>query len=407
MNHLLRNALAAAFAILALTLAQIPQAQARYAALVIDADSGRVLYEVNADTRNYPASLTKMMTLYLLFEALEEGRLTADQPLTVSRRAAGMPASKLGLKRGQSIRVEDAILVLVTKSANDVAVVVAEALAGKETQFARLMTRKAKALGMTRTNFRNASGLYHRSQLSTARDMAILAQALMRDFPARYKAFSTRSFTYNGRSYRNHNKLLRTYKGTDGLKTGYIAASGYNLAASAKRDGHRVIAVVFGGKTARSRDRQVAKLLDRGFRRLSDPIYLATGGALKHGISPPSAKPLALAAAQSRQHKAAIAQLRPASGGPGWGVQVGAFYSYDPAKKAAEIAMARVPDLLSSARVAITHIRGQRGRIYRARLLDMSESRARKACQRLASMKNDCLVIQDPDRVKLAQSAAN
>ncbi|MEE8227538.1 MAG: D-alanyl-D-alanine carboxypeptidase family protein, partial [Kiloniellales bacterium] len=290
MNHLLRNALAAAFAILALTLAQIPQAQARYAALVIDADSGRVLYEVNADTRNYPASLTKMMTLYLLFEALEEGRLTADQPLTVSRRAAGMPASKLGLKRGQSIRVEDAILVLVTKSANDVAVVVAEALAGKETQFARLMTRKAKALGMTRTNFRNASGLYHRSQLSTARDMAILAQALMRDFPARYKAFSTRSFTYNGRSYRNHNKLLRTYKGTDGLKTGYIAASGYNLAASAKRDGHRVIAVVFGGKTARSRDRQVAKLLDRGFRRLSDPIYLATGGALKHGISPPPAK---------------------------------------------------------------------------------------------------------------------
>ena len=407
MNRPLRNALAAAFAILALTLAQIPQAQARYAALVIDADSGRVLYEVNADTRNYPASLTKMMTLYLLFEALEEGRLTADQPLTVSRRAAGMPASKLGLKRGQSIRVEDAILVLVTKSANDVAVVVAEALAGKETEFARLMTRKAKALGMTRTNFRNASGLYHRSQLSTARDMAILAQALMRDFPARYKSFSTRSFTYNGRSYRNHNKLLRTYKGTDGLKTGYIAASGYNLAASAKRDGHRVIAVVFGGKTARSRDRQVAKLLDRGFRRLSDPIYLATGGALKHGISPPPAKPLALAAAQSRQQKAAIAQLRPASGGPGWGVQVGAFYSYDPAKKAAEIAMARVPDLLSSARVAITHISGQRGKIYRARLFDMSEGRARKACQRLTSLKNDCLVIQDPDRVKLAQSAAN
>ncbi len=407
MNRPLRNALAAAFAILALTLAQIPQAQARYAALVMEADSGRVLYEVNADTRNYPASLTKMMTLYLLFEALEEGRLKANQPLAVSRRAAGMPASKLGLKRGQSIRVEDAILILVTKSANDVAVVVAEALAGKEAEFARMMTRKAKALGMTRTSFRNASGLYHRSQLSTARDMAILAQALMRDFPARYEAFSTRSFTYNGRSYRNHNKLLRNYKGTDGLKTGYIAASGYNLAASAKRDGHRVIAVVFGGKTARSRDRQVARLLDRGFRRLSDPIYLATGGALKHGISPPPAKPLALAAAQSLQQKAAMAQLRPAAGGPGWGVQVGAFYSYDPAKKAAEIAMARVPDLLSSARVAITHISGQRGKIYRARLFDMSEGRARKACQRLTSLKNDCLVIQDPDRVKLAQSAAN
>ena len=188
-------------------------AEARYAAFVIDVESGRVLHETNADTRNHPASLTKMMTLYMLFEALQDGRVTADQELKVSRRAAGMPNSKLGLKRGETINADDAILALVTKSANDVAVVIAETLAPTESEFAQMMTKKAKALGMNRTSFRNASGLYNRRQLSTARDMAILAQALIRDFPERYKTFSVRTFSHNGRVYRNHNKLLRSYQG--------------------------------------------------------------------------------------------------------------------------------------------------------------------------------------------------
>ena len=186
-----------------------------------------------------------------------------------------MPNSKLGLKRGETISVDDAVLALVTKSANDVAVVIAETLAPTESEFAQMMTKKAKALGMNRTSFRNASGLYNRRQLSTARDMAILAQALIRDFPERYKSFSARSFSHNGRVYRNHNKLLRSYQGADGLKTGYIRAAGYNLAASARRDGHRLIAVLFGGRSAKKRDRQVARLLDRGFSKLTDPIYLA------------------------------------------------------------------------------------------------------------------------------------
>jgi D-alanyl-D-alanine carboxypeptidase len=354
-------------------------AEARYAAIVIEADSGRILHEANADTRNHPASLTKMMTLYMLFEALEDKRLSLDQALPVSRRAAGMPSSKLGLRRGTSITVKNAILALVTKSANDVAVVVAEALAGTEVEFAKLMTKKAQALGMRRTTFRNASGLYNKRQLSTARDMATLAQALIRDFPDNYSYFSVPNFTYDGRRHRNHNKLLRSYAGTDGLKTGYIAAAGYNLAASARRDGHRVIAVLFGGRTSKSRNRHVAKLLDRGFRRLSDPIYVAQGGVVDEQLTPPPAKPVAPTVVRgqvasndtqtsndtqaSDNTQSRVVNL---SSENKYGVQVGAFYRYPPAEKAAENARAKVPNLLAGSRVAITHINGDRGRIYRS-----------------------------------------
>ncbi len=239
-----------------------------YSAIVIDADSGRVLYARNAENQRYPASLTKMMTLYLAFEALEKGRLKPGQRLKVSKRAQGMPASKLGLKRGSTITVQDAILSLVTKSANDAAVVLAEAMGGTEVEFAKLMTAKARQLGMTKTAFRNASGLPNRRQLSTARDMAALAQALIRDYPQHYHVFSATSFKYNGRRYRNHNRLLKTYAGTDGIKTGYIRASGYNLVASTVRRGKRLIAVVFGGKSARSRDSHITKLLNQGFDQM-------------------------------------------------------------------------------------------------------------------------------------------
>ena len=250
-------------------LAAGPAEARRYASIVIDAHSGEVLHADKADRRAYPASLTKMMTLYMLFEALDQGRLSMTSKLKVSSRAAGMPPSKLGLKRGQSIAVRDAIKALVTKSANDVAVVVAEALGGSEQKFARMMTEKARSLGMTRTTFRNASGLPNNQQLSTARDMARLSQALMRNFPKHYGVFSTRSFSYGGRKYKNHNKLLKNYAGTDGIKTGYTHASGFNLAASVVRDGRRLIAIVFGGKTAKSRDRHMRKLLDRNFTVLA------------------------------------------------------------------------------------------------------------------------------------------
>ena len=243
--------------------------EARYASIVIDGETGEVLRSRNADVRRYPASLTKMMTLYLLFEAVDKGELNLNSKLKVSKRAARQSPSKLGLRAGSNIRVEDAIKALVVKSANDVAVVVAEALGGTEAEFAKKMTRKAHALGMSRTTFRNASGLPNRKQRSTARDMAQLARALMRDFPHRYHYFDDQRFRYRGREHRSPNRLLGRYRGMDGIKTGYIRASGFNLAASAERDGRRVIAVVFGGKTSRSRNAHMTDLLDLGFKRIA------------------------------------------------------------------------------------------------------------------------------------------
>ena len=225
-----KRSLCAAVGLLALGVAALP-AQARYAAIVIEADTGAVLHEVNADTRNYPASLTKMMTLYLLFERVEQQRLGLMDGLRVSQRAANRAPSKLGLRRGQRIRVRDAIGTLVTKSANDTATVIAEALGGSEHRFARMMTAKARELGMSRTRFYNASGLPDRRQTSTARDMARLAHALLWDFPHQYAYFRLRSYSYGGRKFRNHNRLLRSYDGMDGIKTGYIRASGYNIAS--------------------------------------------------------------------------------------------------------------------------------------------------------------------------------
>lgn len=382
-------------------------AEARYAAIVIEVESGDVLYETNADTRNHPASLTKMMTLYMLFEALRDGRVKPDQELAVSPRAAGMPNSKLGLKQGETISAEEAVLALVTKSANDVAVVIAETLAKSEIEFAQMMTAKAKELGMTRTSFRNASGLYNRGQLSTARDMATLARALIRDFPDRYQTFATLTFDRNGRVYRNHNTLLRNYPGADGLKTGYIRASGYNLAASARRDGVRLVAVMFGGKSATRRDQQVAGLLDRGFRKLNDPIYLPTGGMVKQDILPPGEKPQHLAAAAVREREVIAAEARALDADSIWGVQVGAYYSYAPAKKAAETAAVRLPDMLSDASIAITNVKGENGKIYRARLLGMSESHARSACRQLKALQTDCLVVQDRTGLRLAQNVGS
>ncbi len=238
---------------------------ARYASIVIDAKNGDILHASRADKYRYPASLTKMMTLYMLFEALDQGRFTPDTPLRVSRNAARASPSKLGLRKGQTIKVKHAILSLVTKSANDVAVVVAEAIAGTERKFARKMTLKARKIGMRRTVFRNASGLPNRKQISTARDLATLGRRLLLDFPRYYHHFSTRNFRYGKRVFRNHNRMLGHYRGLDGIKTGYIRASGYNLVSSAKRGDVRLIGVVMGGRSSYSRNHHMAKLLDRSF----------------------------------------------------------------------------------------------------------------------------------------------
>jgi D-alanyl-D-alanine carboxypeptidase len=233
-----------------------------YASIVIDVNSGRVLQATNADAPRFPASVTKVMTLYMLFEQLERGKLKLDTPLPVSSFAARQAPSKIGFDPGETIEVEDAIKALVTKSANDVAVVVAEAIGGDQDTFAQMMTRKARSLGMTNTTFRNASGLPNPEQVTTARDLTVLGRAIHDHFPKYWRYFQTRNFEFAGRNYRNHNKLLGRVDGVDGIKTGYTRASGFNLLTSA-RDGNRhVMAVVLGGRSGRIRDQQMASLVE-------------------------------------------------------------------------------------------------------------------------------------------------
>ena len=247
-------------------LALAPQGSAQrraHAAIVVDAATGTVLHEEDADSLRYPASLTKMMTLYLLFDALSEGRVSVDTPLVISAKAASQPPARIGLKIGGKLTVSQAIQALAVKSANDVAIAVAENLAGSEAAFAAQMTAKARSLGMRHTRFVNASGLPDPGQVTTARDMAILSRALKSRHASRASAFTARSFSYEGRTYQATNNLLGRVAGVDGIKTGYIRDSGYNLAASAHRGGRSVIAVVFGGESEGARDRQVTELIEQ------------------------------------------------------------------------------------------------------------------------------------------------
>jgi D-alanyl-D-alanine carboxypeptidase len=234
----------------------------RYADIVVDVNSGRVLHETNPDSLRHPASLTKIMTLYLLYEQLEAGKLKLHTELRVSPHAASQSPTKLGLKPGESIAVEDAIKAIVTESANDMAVVVAETIGGDEDTFARLMTRKAHALGMTRTVYVNASGLPADEQLTTARDQALLGRAIQERFPIYYRYFATASFHYHGRSMRNHNHLLGNVAGVDGIKTGYTHASGFNLVTSVHRNNRHIVAVVMGGTSGGSRDTRMRGLIE-------------------------------------------------------------------------------------------------------------------------------------------------
>ncbi len=238
-------------------------ANAKYAGIVVDAKTGKTLYADSADSYRYPASLTKIMTLYIVFEELEAGRLSLNSELKVSKNASLEPPSKIGLKPGQTIKVKDAILALVTKSANDVATTVAENIGGSEANFAKRMTRTARQIGMKKTTFRNAHGLPNKSQRTTARDMATLGIAIQERFPKYYDFFQTKVYTYKGRRYGNHNKLLGRVRGVDGIKTGYIRASGFNLVTSVNRDNRHIVAVVMGGRTGASRNAQMTNLIGR------------------------------------------------------------------------------------------------------------------------------------------------
>jgi len=277
------KALALAVTLLATGLFAHTASAEKYASIVVDAETHEVLHARNADETRYPASLTKVMTLYMLFDALKAGDVSLDERLIISRHAASQPPSNLKLRTGSTITVRDAIGALVSKSANDVAVVVAERLGRTESRFAQLMTVKAKSLGMENTRFKNASGLPDSQQMSTARDLAILADAMLTDHADYYHYFSSKSFQWGGRTYKNHNELLGNVDGVDGIKTGYTRASGFNLMTSAKRDGRRIIAIMLGGNTSRSRNSHVEDLVEAAFTTLNDPAHdtkLAFAGVL-------------------------------------------------------------------------------------------------------------------------------
>lgn len=240
------------------------------AKIAVEAFSGRVLSTYRADEYRYPASLTKIMTLYILFDEVKAGRISLDTQFKVSAKAAAVEPSKLGLRQGQTISAKDAMYSLITKSANDAAITVAENISGSEAAFAKKMTAKARQLGMSKTTFKNASGLPHSQQRTTARDMATLGRALILHHLDYYQYFSTKHYTYKGTTYKNHNKLLTDYKGVDGIKTGYIRASGFNLVASARREDMRIVAVVIGGETSASRNNMMTKLLDESFAKLEN-----------------------------------------------------------------------------------------------------------------------------------------
>jgi D-alanyl-D-alanine carboxypeptidase len=385
-------------------------AQSKYASIVVDAGNGEILYRANADDPKYPASLTKMMTLYLTFEALQKKRIKLGQYFPVSRKAASQPPTKLGLKAGRKIRTEHAILALITKSANDAAMVLAEGIGGSETRFANLMNQKARKLGMMRTTFRNPSGLPDPDQVTTARDMATLANALIRDYPKYYPYFSRASFTYQGIEHPNHNRLKDIYQGMDGLKTGYIRASGFNLAASAMRGDRRLIAVVMGGDTPGWRDEHMAELMDLGFATPRTPAPLV---ASLRPPTVPDRKPetaidvasleevvdngelatmsASLAPSTIGLTSSAVAAELPKSGG--WGIQVGAFNDADAGRRALDSVSRRLPSLLSSAYPQMVPVTTQSGRLFRARLMGLDESAARIVCANLERTGEGCLTV--------------
>ncbi|MBP2307373.1 D-alanyl-D-alanine carboxypeptidase [Azospirillum melinis] len=364
------------------------------AEILMDAGSGTVLQGRNADTLTYPASLTKMMTLMLTFEALERGTLRLDQSLVVSQHAASMPPSRLWLAPGSTITVEQAILALVTRSANDVAVVLGEALGGSETAFAAKMTARARAIGMRRTVFRNASGLPDRLQRTTARDMAILSRALIRGHARHYAYFQRRSFDWQGDTVYGHNRLMARYPGMDGIKTGYIAASGFNLAASAVRDGRRLIAVVMGGHSANSRDDRVADLLDAGFKRPTSPAKPAPVQPdlliTKNSASIAQRSTAVSVGAPAVKPSAAKSTGGLSTDGP-WSIQVGAFASHAAAQSSARATAKRLGALAAGTSPAVV----RSGGLYKARLTGFAATKADAACTALKTVGKGCFALQD------------
>jgi len=373
-------------ALLSLQPAQAQIGSARYSSIIVDAASGEVLEEVSADEPRYPASLTKMMTLYLTFEALRDRRIVLDQAVPVSVHAASMEPSKLGLLPGSRLSVEQAILGLVTKSANDAAAALAELLGGSEDRFAQMMTLRARALGMAHSTFLNASGLPDPQQWTTARDLAILGRHLINDFPSYYGYFSTKSFPWHRQVIFNHDNMLRSYPGADGLKTGYTEASGHNLVTSAVRGGVRLLGVVLGAASNGERDIHMAALLDRGFEQMDVPI--------SRGATQTAARMTLISSA----HAAEVAHPVPASRSralsPTWSIQVGSYRTEQAARSAAAATRRAVDGGEARAEAASVG----RKAVWRAVITGLTAADAQEACASLVRRKGSCLVIRPDTR---------
>lgn len=388
----------------------------KYASIIIDVDSMEILHARKIDGLRYPASLTKMMTLYLTFDALERGELQLNEPMLISARASRAAPVKLGLRAGRTITVEQAIQALSVKSANDAAVVLAERLGGSEREFAVQMTQKAKALGMQRTVFSNANGLPDADQFTTARDMGKLAEALLRTHMKYYPYFSQKTFRYNGRTYTNHNTLLGKVDGVDGFKTGYTNASGYNLVLSAKRDGRRLIAVVLGGASGKSRDQHMSDLIERGFKvqkqvdakRAERFALNADERKIRHVktaiATPRNIQVYTLRASHNISGSSSGGTVRVVQGANGmrvptraahknWAVQIGAFASAPAAKQANLRTKADAALGLTQAQEIIIPVKRASGFIYRARLGGLDHAHAAHVCKTIAANGQACLVV--------------
>ncbi len=390
---------------------QLPATQPKYAAIVVDATSGEVLYAKRADSPRYPASITKVMTLYLAFEALAAGRIKLSDPVVMSPRAAAQAPTKLGIAPGDSITVEQAMLALATKSANDVAVALAEKLGGTESRFAAMMTLRAQELGMRSTRFVNASGLPDSRQISTARDIAILSRAVMRDYPQYYSLFGTKSFNFRGSNIRSHNALLNSMPGVDGIKTGYTNASGYNIAVSAVRDDRRLITVVLGAPSTASRNNNAQELLLTGFDVIArrnrgekivlaqnifepEPLASASRPSYEQGDSDIQLASAPLPTATKMKvdaEKASASTKNDKKKGGNWIVQVGAFKSKTDAREQLTFVTKRFGKHFDKSDGTVD---GKVNGKYRARFDGYTESSAKSACSALKAKRLACMVVK-------------
>ena len=336
---------------------------AKKAAIIIDFDTQKTLFEINADTLNFPASLTKMMTLYIAFDYLNKNKLSLDTKMKVSSIASSRSPSKLYLEAGSSISVENAIMALIVKSANDVATVLAEHISGTEREFAKLMTNYARSIGMNNTTFKNASGLPNRAQMSTARDMSKLSYNLIYKFPKEYKLFKTEKFIWKGKTYKTHNHLMRSYNGADGIKTGYIRASGFQLAFSAMRDDKRLIGIYFGGDTGKQRNDRLAFLMNKAFEELN------------------------IQSVEKIKKKEAL-KIKTR----GYKIVVGTFKYRKNAEKHLKLIKLKYPKTTNNKNATVALIKNNGKQLYESRFEFFSKKDARAACSRLKKYKRDCFI---------------